>query len=193
VELSLLEFSSEKIGDIYYAMACNDGGKMVACAFSEDGEETAMKGVMKSLPASLRSNCQKTWPDPAKFRELHNLYMGNGEVEQNSCDLSHVSPFRQNVYRILRAVPRGRVTTYGAIAEKIGSRLHSRAVGTAVASNPLPLIVPCHRVVTASLEVVNYGMPNHKPSEGAGVKRGLLEREGVLFVEGKPSPDCLWL
>lgn len=193
VELSVLGISSERIAGVWFAMACNDSGKMVACAFSEDGEEAAVKGVRNSLPKSLQSDCQKIPPDEEKFQELHDLYMGNGKAEPNAYDLSHVSPFRRKVYSMLLAVPRGRVTTYGAIAEKMGSRLYSRAVGTAIASNPLPLVVPCHRVVTASLEVVNYGMPNHKPSEGARVKRGLLERESVVFVDGRPSRDCLWV
>jgi methylated-DNA-[protein]-cysteine S-methyltransferase len=119
--------------------------------------------------------------------------MGKGQVDLDSFDLSHVSPFRKKVYLLLNLIPRGCVTTYGKIAEKIDSDRHARAVGGAVASNPLPLIIPCHRVVTASLEVVNYGMPGRKPSEGADVKRGLLERESVKFHDEKVSRESLWL
>lgn len=174
-------------------MVRDDQGKMVACAFSEDGRASAMKGVINSVPKRWRSTCKPAPADMTKFRELYELYNGQGRLDPHTFDLSHVSPFRRKVYRTLQRIPRGRVTTYGAIAKKVASRRHARAVGAAVGSNPLPLVVPCHRVVTASLEVINYGMPNHKPSEGAAVKRGLLEREGVVFVEGRPTRDCLWL
>jgi methylated-DNA-[protein]-cysteine S-methyltransferase len=118
--------------------------------------------------------------------------MGKGRTELKSLDLSSVSSFRKKVYQVLQEIPRGRVTTYGAIAKKLASRRYSRAVGTAVATNPLPLIVPCHRVVPFSLEIGNYGMGRRKPSEGAYIKHGLLEREGVKVLGNKVSKQSLW-
>ena len=188
----MLYTSSEENGGIWFAMARNENGKLIACAFSEETQAKAVKGVMNSIPKRLRSSCQSAPADQAKFKELYELFMGSGKVDMDLFDLSHVSPFRKKVYSMLHRIPRGRVTTYGAIAKKIGSRRYARAVGTAVGSNPLSLIIPCHRVVTASLEVVNYGMPDRKPSEGAGVKRALLEREGVSFLEGRVSRQSLW-
>ena len=188
----MLQISTQKKGGIWFAVARKENGKLIACAFSEETQAKAVKGVMNSIPRRLRPSCQVAPADQANFKKLHELLMGLGRVGMNSFDMSHVSPFRMKVYSMLRRIPRGRVTTYGAIAKKIGSRRFARAVGTAVGSNPLPLIIPCHRVVTASLEVVNYGMPDRKPSEGAGVKRGLLEREGVSFLEGRVSREALW-
>jgi methylated-DNA-[protein]-cysteine S-methyltransferase len=106
--------------------------------------------------------------------------------------LSNVSEFRRKVYSLLQAIPSGKVATYGALAKKVGGKRYARAVGTAVATNPLSLIIPCHRVVPASLRVGNYGMPGRKPSEGGYVKRGLLEREGVVFRGEKVSVESLW-
>ena len=188
----MLQISAQKKGGIWFAVARKENGKLIACAFSEETQAKAVKGVMGSIPKGLRSSCQAAPADQANFKELYELFMGLGRVGMNSFDMSHVSPFRMKVYSMLRRIPRGRVTTYGAIAKKIGSRRFARAVGTAVGSNPLPLIIPCHRVVTASLEVVNYGMPGRKPSEGAVVKRTLLEREGVKFLEGKVSRQSFW-
>jgi methylated-DNA-[protein]-cysteine S-methyltransferase len=113
-------------------------------------------------------------------------------VNMKTLDLSHVSPFRRRVYRQLLRIPRGRVATYGAVANRIGGRRYARAVGTAVAMNPLPLAIPCHRVVQASLKVGNYGMPGRKPSEGGYMKRRLLELEGVKFLGGKISKKSVW-
>ena len=188
----MLQISAQKKGGIWFAVARKENGKLIACAFSEETQAKAVKGVMNSIPRRLRPSCQVAPADQANFKKLHELLMGLGRVGMNSFDMSHVSPFRMKVYSMLRRIPRGRVTTYGAIAKKIGSRRFARAVGTAVGSNPLPLIIPCHRVVTASLEVVNYGMPGRKPSEGAVVKRTLLKREGVKFLEGKVSRQSLW-
>lgn len=108
-----------------------------------------------------------------------------------SLDLSNVSGFRRKVYALLGAIPKGKVATYGALAERLGGLRYARAVGTAVAGNPLPLIIPCHRVVPASLRVGNYGMAGRKPSEGGYMKRRLLEREGVKFTGAKVSVESL--
>ena len=70
--------------------------------------------------------------DPS-FRTLHKFLGGTGEVaDLRSLDLSNVSSFRRDVYKLLCKIPRGRVTTYGAIARRLGGKRYSRAVGTAV-------------------------------------------------------------
>jgi len=107
-------------------------------------------------------------------------------------DLSSVSDFRKDVYNLLCKIPLGKVTTYGAIAQKVGGKRYARAVGTAVATNPLPLVIPCHRVVSASLRIGNYGMCGRKPSTGGYMKRMLLEREGVMFQGDKISKKSTW-
>jgi methylated-DNA-[protein]-cysteine S-methyltransferase len=73
----------------------------------------------------------------------------------------------------LRRVPSGRVVTYGELARRSGHPRAARAAGTACAQNPVPIIVPCHRVVPSSGGVGNYG-------GGAEIKRFLLELEGAL-------------
>lgn len=188
----MLQISAQEKDGIWFAMALDDKGRLVACAFSEENQAKAVKGVMNSIPQRLRSTCQAAAANRAKFRELYELYMGRGKTALDSLDLSHVSPFRKKVYLMLHRIPRGRVTTYGAIAKKIHSRRYARAVGTALATNPLPLIIPCHRIVRASLDVGNYGMPDRNPSEGGIVKHALLEREGVKFLKAKVSKQSLW-
>jgi len=72
------------------------------------------------------------------------------------------------------AIPRGLVSTYGRIARHIGAPGAARAVGTALAQNPFPIIVPCHRAVR-----VNGALGGFRG--GLDMKRKLLEGEGVLF------------
>jgi len=86
-------------------------------------------------------------------------------------------------------IPRGKVTTYGRLARQVGSRRLARAVGNAMARNPLPLVVPCHRVVHSTLRVGKYGGPG---SGGSRVKRELLIREGVQFDGERVSESSLW-
>ena len=87
-------------------------------------------------------------------------------------DLSSRSSFQQRVLYATAEIRRGEVRTYAEIAVSVGSPRAARAVGAAMARNPIPLLVPCHRVVPSSGGVGEYGY-------GAELKRELLAREGV--------------
>jgi AraC family transcriptional regulator of adaptative response/methylated-DNA-[protein]-cysteine methyltransferase len=80
--------------------------------------------------------------------------------------------FQRRVWEALRHIPYGEVRTYGEIAEEIGAPRAVRAVGTACGSNPVGLVIPCHRVVPKTGGVGNYGF-------GSDRKRVLLRREGA--------------
>ena len=82
--------------------------------------------------------------------------------------------FQQAVLRAEHAIPRGSVSTYGLIARHIGNPKGTRAVGNALATNPFPLIVPCHRAVRSDGSLGGF-------QGGPSMKRALLEREGVPF------------
>lgn len=88
-------------------------------------------------------------------------------------DLRYLPPFTQRVLRALLRVPSGTVLTYGQLAAKAGSPQAARAVGGAVGRNPIPVIVPCHRVV-ASNGIGGFGL-------GLECKRTLLALEGVVM------------
>jgi O-6-methylguanine DNA methyltransferase len=165
---------------------------MIACSFTEESRKLAETAILQSI--SPHERCTRVNPSAisTKFQELRELYEGKGKVKKSSLDLSLISPFRRSVYSQLSRIPRGRVTTYGIIAKKLGSRRYARAVGTANATNPMPLAIPCHRVIPSTLNVGNYGRPGRKPSEGSQVKRKLLEREGVRFEGSKVSRKSLW-
>lgn len=87
--------------------------------------------------------------------------------------------FQRQVWQRLRKINYGDVMTYGEIARKIGRKDAARAVGNAVASNPIPIVVPCHRVVPASGEIGNYALRSLNGS-GTETKRSLLALEGAL-------------
>jgi O-6-methylguanine DNA methyltransferase len=91
-------------------------------------------------------------------------------------DLRALPPFSRRVYRALRKVPPGRVVTYGQLAKLAGSPGAARAVGTAMATNPVPLLVPCHRVLPAGGGLGGFSSPG-----GPNLKAWLLHREGYVF------------
>jgi len=189
----LIRMSSEKRGGVWFSLALNEKRKLLACAFSDRNRREAEKAVRQALPLRTPKVENGHPRNSARLREVFQVFKGKrGSVNLKTLDLSHVSAFRRRVYLQLRRIPRGRVTTYGAIAKRIGGRRYARAVGTAVATNPLPLVIPCHRVVLSSLRVGNYGMPGRKPSQRGYMKRRLLELEGVKFLGGKISKESLW-
>src|SRR5690606_26601372 len=73
--------------------------------------------------------------------------------------LDHVGPFARQVYAAARAIPAGRTATYGEIAEAVARPGAARAVGQALGKNPIPLIIPCHRVLAAGGKPGGFSAP----------------------------------
>jgi methylated-DNA-[protein]-cysteine S-methyltransferase len=90
-------------------------------------------------------------------------------------DLSIVTPFQRRVLEVVRKIPAGQVLTYKEVAERLGKPRASRAVGNAVARNPVPIIVPCHRVVASG-----GGLGGYSGGRGVPDKQYLLRMEGAL-------------
>ena len=96
------------------------------------------------------------------------------DIPLDVADWSVCSPFQKSVLRAESGIPRGSVSTYKLIAEQVGKHNGARAVGTALARNPFPLIVPCHRAIRSDRHLGGY-------QGGLKMKRALLEMEGVPF------------
>jgi methylated-DNA-[protein]-cysteine S-methyltransferase len=114
--------------------------------------------VLEDLAARIspRVVAASTRVDPVR-RELDEYFAGRRRRFDLSVDLSLTSAWGQRVLEATARVPAGQVTTYGALAAKVGKPTAARAVGNAVATNPVAIVVPCHRVVPAGGGVGNYG------------------------------------
>ena len=86
-------------------------------------------------------------------------------------DLSAGTTFQQSVWRALKTIPRGETRSYGWVAQQIGKPRSSRAVGAACGANPVPVVIPCHRVIAGDGSIGGFG-------GGLPMKRRLLQIEG---------------
>jgi methylated-DNA-[protein]-cysteine S-methyltransferase len=108
-------------------------------------------------------------------RRIRRFLQGEAvDFSLNALDMNACGAFQQRVLSLDFQIPRGRVSTYGALAGRLGHPRAARAVGTALARNPFPLVIPCHRVILADGTMGGFG-------GGLKMKRALLEMEGVRF------------
>jgi O-6-methylguanine DNA methyltransferase len=181
--LKLSTVSGEKF---WFGVLVDEKDRLLESAFNP-----SRKKVMDSLTRRARKvtgTRPALQPHPLA-REMVNLYKGR-RVRRVSLDAQYITPFQNRVYQYLRRIPKGRVTTYGMIAEAMKSG--PRAVGNAVATNPWSLFVPCHRVVPSDLSVGNYSMNGRISHDSCATKAALLEKEGVPFQDGKVLGSSLW-
>ena len=115
-------------------------------------------------------------PDPkrssALARELDQYFNGRRREFAVDVDLSGLTPFQTKILSATAKIPFGAVSTYGAVARRAGNERASRAAGGALNQNPIPIVVPCHRVVGSNGALVGY-------AGGLDVKRRLLAIEGA--------------
>jgi methylated-DNA-[protein]-cysteine S-methyltransferase len=111
--------------------------------------------------------------DPAR-RQLDEYFEGKRQRFDLAVDLALQADFNRRVLRELARVPYGEVVTYGELAARAARPRAARAVGTVMNRNPLPIVLPCHRVIGANGKLVGYG-------GGLERKETLLRLEGALL------------
>ncbi|UYN91744.1 MAG: methylated-DNA--[protein]-cysteine S-methyltransferase [Anaerolineales bacterium] len=139
----------------------------------------------ESSEDSLRSYLRKLGGQPlrsagkvaAAAEQVRTYLLGDSQAVDLPVDLSHLTPFQQRVLQETRRVPRGQVRTYMQIANSIGNPKAVRAVGQALRHNPIPIVVPCHRVVASDGTLGGYGGKMRDQR-----KLSLLKLEGVSFA-----------
>lgn len=117
-----------------------------------------------------------SWVEDAIDRISKHLEGTPQKFDDVPLDLSQHPEFHQKVYQRLKKLPAGQTVSYGKLAELIGAHGAARAVGHAMATNTIPIIIPCHRVVKSDGSLGNYSA-----LEGPVSKRELLEMEGCEF------------
>jgi methylated-DNA-[protein]-cysteine S-methyltransferase len=140
------------------------------------------RGVREiSLPGDDQPDGAAGQPDRRTARELDEWFAGKRRTFDLELDLEGVAGFRRVALETLaREVQWGETVTYGELADLAGRPRAARAAGSAMRDNPLPFVIPCHRVVAAGGRIGGYGGGRN----AVALKRRLLEREGVTGLRG---------
>jgi len=151
---------------------------VVAVRFPERDENAVRDRIIRRFPAAAAAAAPSD-----KIRQVIDdiVALLNGEPR----DLSHVAidlgdapDFNRRVYEVARAIPPGKTLSYGEVAERLGDRNLARDVAQALGQNPVPIIVPCHRVMAAGRKTGGFSAPG-----GVQTKLKLLSIEGAQLEE----------
>jgi methylated-DNA-[protein]-cysteine S-methyltransferase len=153
------------------------GDVITAVSFGHGAADGAVRGLKQTPLADA-----KTEPAPAETGPVADViarltsYAAGDIVDFSDLrlDLDGLTPFQRRVIRACRRIPRGRTMTYAQLAARVKSPGAARAVGSVMAKNRFPIIVPCHRVVASDGSLGGYSAPS-----GLRMKRRLLRMEGV--------------
>ncbi|MEA2277823.1 MAG: methylated-DNA-[protein]-cysteine S-methyltransferase [Solirubrobacteraceae bacterium] len=177
-----VRFAAEAPADVHYAEVDTPVGTLLAAAtarglvaLSYEDHDGGVDAVLDRLALRLSPRILRA---PARLdavrRELDEYFAGRREAFDLALDWSLVGPFGRRVLTATAAIPFGQVSTYGTIAALAGNARASRAAGRALGANPIPIVVPCHRVLGASGKLTGYAGGLHR-------KEALLTLEGVTL------------
>ena len=169
----------EDLIDISYATIDSPFGPLLAAstrrglvrlAFPEEDDDAVLERMAERLsPRILEAPARL---EPLRV-ELEQYFDGSRQSFEIPLDWSLIGPFGTKVLSATAAIPYGSVLTYTEVAGKAGSPRGSRAAGNALGSNPIPIVIPCHRVLRTGGSLGGY-------AGGLDRKRRLLELEGAL-------------
>jgi methylated-DNA-[protein]-cysteine S-methyltransferase len=155
------------IGDLW--MAVTEKGLM-RVSFAQD-ETSFITEVHERTRTEVIRSSEKLAGIVAELKEY---FSGTRSRFDFAIDLSLVTPFQRRVLQAAANIPIGQVITYGELAGRIGQPQASRAVGQALGRNPVPVVIPCHRIVGGGGGIGGY-------TGGLHIKRKLLQIEGVAI------------
>lgn len=167
------------IGDLM--VVANDAGAVVAIDFLEDGSPAVV-----AFPGMTRWVEETGLAGEKTIQAVEQLQAYfDGTLQHFSLTLApHGTPFQQEVWKMLLEVPFGQTWTYQALANRLGKPKAVRAVGGANGRNPIPIVIPCHRVIGANGTLTGYG-------GGLPIKEKLLALEGIFVPAGTTSGENL--
>ena len=170
----------EGLLDVAYAMADSPLGELLVAATDRGvvrvayiDEHVGREEVLEDL---ARRVSPRVLEAPARLddarRQLDDYFDGRRAEFDLPVDLSLVAPFTDRVLTKTAAIPPGQVLTYGEVAAEIGHARAARAVGNALGSNPIPIVVPCHRVVRSGGGLGGYTGGTHRKEHLLDLERG---------------------
>jgi methylated-DNA-[protein]-cysteine S-methyltransferase len=156
------------------------GGSVVGAALPERSDERARERLARRFPGAAEAEPPPSMAD-AIARIVDLLAGGRTDLGGIALDLGAGSGFERSVWEAARRIPCGEVRSYGDIAREIGAPQGAQAVGVALGRNPVPIIIPCHRVLAADGQSGGFSAPG-----GVATKFRMLEIEGARRT-GEPE------
>lgn len=148
--------------------AARSGRGLVSLAWPRPSAEEALVAIREATRA------KRQVPNFSGFgKKLRDYFAGKRIVFDEALDFMTATPFQRQVWLATREIPYRETRSYAWVAGRLGKSMAYRAVGQALGKNPLPIIVPCHRVLTSAGTIGGF-------SEGLGIKRRLLQMEGAF-------------
>ena len=144
---------------------------LVRVAFAEEDRDGVLAEIAREISPRILESASAT--DEVR-RELEEFFAAGRTRFEVRIDRRLIHGIARDVLRATSRIPYGRVSTYGAVAKEIGRPTAARAVGRALGSNPIPVVIPCHRVIGAAGALTGY-------AGGLDRKVALLELEGSLL------------
>lgn len=176
----------EKIGEFWCGVILDDQRRVVSCGFSNEGKAEVKNSILNGVPDD--TGVVESSADKYGSRILQNIGLvceGKDPEFIPEFVWERLPPFFRRALKVTFTIPKGKVSTYGGVAEGSGAPRAARAVGNAEASNPFAPFVPCHRVISSSLSLGGYG-------GSLDVKKAILRREGVVFSGERVRKECVW-
>ncbi len=159
---------AEKVSAVYYTTYESPVGPLLLAGESNALRRVSFESSKRSAPPGADSKLDKK-PFAEVIRQLQAYF--NGELKEFDLPLAmEGTEFQLRVWNALRTIPYGETISYAQLAERIGNPKAVRAVGLANGSNPIPIIVPCHRVIGSDGSLTGFG-------GGLSTKKMLLELE----------------
>ena len=151
-------------------VAWSDRG-LVGVQLPEAGDTATHERMLQRFPAAAER------PPPPQVRlaidSIVALLQGEpSDLSAIELDMEDVAPFHRRVYEVARTIPPGKTLAYGEVAARLGAAGAARAVGQALGHNPFPIVVPCHRVVSAGGKIGGFSAHG-----GTATKRRMLAIE----------------
>jgi len=155
-------------------LAGDEGVVEVLLPFAGESEDEITARIALLYPRAATEN--SVTREAASL--LRKYFAGERVAFSVPVDRRCFTPFQAEVYEAVARIPYGTVRSYGEIAAQVGRPGSARGVGGAMARNPLPIIIPCHRVVGASGAMTGYSAPG-----------GVMSKRWLLRMEGAPVQD----
>ncbi len=167
----MLSFAEQPPSLVYWTLRLQSPAGPLLVGATASGQICRVGFLKSSSKSRLLADWQKKWPRTQFIEKKTALKEKSGNI------LLIGTPFQRKVWAELMNIPRGQTISYGKMARRIGNPKAARAVGGALAANPVPFFVPCHRVIANDGALGGFC----GGQKALGLKEALLKSEGIAF------------